>query len=784
MMTTKAFCALLTVVALPPLFEATTGCSFTPGLAVAPNSYVCSCDCEPGEHHREIRVSAALDDAEQSSPDADDLDLGLTLVGVRFAGVDVPQGAGILSASVQFTADNVFGGSNAVDTNLDIYAIAADDVPSFSANTGVNLGGVIRTAAAAGWPIPPWSVSESGPAELTPNLKDIVQELVDRPGWQSGNALALIFAGVGRREAESFDGNPARAAVLSIDFLDPVSPAVFDLYTCVPPIYDGNLLGGMKPTEAQLSMDCTERVQPTISALDEACGYPSVCSCNVVSKTLKYAGDTCDTVCAPTAVDAQCTNFDPKNSHVKANTVDSEPPICTAYSPLAADLFGRRTTCEVNMGTAHIKVGDNSADSATTGVVQFDGNPCPPGQSCPAGMEYNLDFGDVKFGNFFGSETFTNLAGLGESGTGSQAVISPSGDGTFAPSSLDVAGQGSRGGGDLRGLVTTNDEPIDVNVGWNQSAPKCKVQGTLVGSVDPELKRCAMGPHAGDVCDDDTQCADQSQSCPGCCQSVSNQDFSIGLDVAGDVVNQPPTAEAGPDQTVECTAAAVTNVVLDGSGSTDADGNITVYSWLRGNRVGDEVGSAPISHVQQPLGSETYVLRVIDTYGQADESTTEVNVVDTKPPVLSCSVMTPVLYRANHDLVNVGLMAGAVDQCEGALPVTVNVYANEDDEEITGDGNFSPDAADVDVGSLRLRAERKGNGDGRVYLIVPEATDSSGNRGFSCCTVTVPHSVAKSAQIAVSAQAAAARAFCLDNDGTPPDGYSVVGDGPVIGPKQ
>jgi len=146
--------------------------------------------------------------------------------------------------------------------------------------------------------------------------------------------------------------------------------------------------------------------------------------------------------------------------------------------------------------------------------------------------------------------------------------------------------------------------------------------------------------------------------------------------------------------------------------------------------------------------------------------------------------MTPLLNQRNHDLLNVGLAAGAVDQCEGELPVSVNVFANEDDEEGTGDGNFSPDAADIDVGSLRLRAERKGNGDGRVYLIIPEATDSSGNRGFSCCTVAVPVSAAKSAQIAVRAQAAAARAFCLANDGTPPDGYFVVGDGPVIGPKQ
>jgi hypothetical protein len=36
----------------------------------------------------------------------------------------------------------------------------------------------------------------------------------------------------------------------------------------------------------------------------------------------------------------------------------------------------------------------------------------------------------------------------------------------------------------------------------------------------------------------------------------------------------------------------------------------------------------------------------------------------------------------------------------------------------------------------------------------------------------------------VDAQAAAARAFCEANNGAAPPGYFVIGDGPIIGPKQ
>jgi hypothetical protein len=245
--------------------------------------------------------------------------------------------------------------------------------------------------------------------------------------------------------------------------------------------------------------------------------------------------------------------------------------------------------------------------------------------------------------------------------------------------------------------------------------------------------------------------------------------------VSGAIVNQPPTADAGPAQTVECATAGVTNVVLDASRSSDPDSNLALFSWMRGTRTGPLVGFDPTSTVEQSLGSQQYVLRVIDALAQTDEDITEVTVADTIAPAVSCSVATPVLNQTNHTLVTVGLASEAVDQCEGVLPVTVHVFADEDDDG-TGDGNRSPDAVDIDVGSLQVRGERQGNGDGRVYLIIPEATDSSGNRGFGCCTVVVPHSNAAAAQQAVQAQAAAARAFCRANAGTPPAGYFAVGE--------
>jgi hypothetical protein len=88
------------------------------------------------------------------------------------------------------------------------------------------------------------------------------------------------------------------------------------------------------------------------------------------------------------------------------------------------------------------------------------------------------------------------------------------------------------------------------------------------------------------------------------------------------------------------------------------------------------------------------------------------------------------------------------------------------------------------VTGLRLRSERKGNSDGRVYLIVVEATDGSGNTTTECAAVTVTHSQNPVAQADVAAQAAVAVAAC-----PMPLAYNVLGpmpDGPApeIGPKQ
>ena len=82
--------------------------------------------------------------------------------------------------------------------------------------------------------------------------------------------------------------------------------------------------------------------------------------------------------------------------------------------------------------------------------------------------------------------------------------------------------------------------------------------------------------------------------------------------IVADAGNLPPTADAGPDQTVLHTDT----VALDGTGSSDPDGSIVNYSWREN---GVEIASGPTPAVGPfAEGSHTITLTVTDDDGATD----------------------------------------------------------------------------------------------------------------------------------------------------------------------
>ncbi|HEY1114071.1 MAG TPA: family 10 glycosylhydrolase [Chitinophagaceae bacterium] len=139
-------------------------------------------------------------------------------------------------------------------------------------------------------------------------------------------------------------------------------------------------------------------------------------------------------------------------------------------------------------------------------------------------------------------------------------------------------------------------------------------------------------------------------------------------------------------------------------------------------------------------GASDYLVWITATDKGGNEGTCSftITTLDTIAPVLSdITVNTPVLFPPNHKMREVELAYTATDNC---TPVTntVTVSSNEVVNS-TGDGNTNPDWEVVNDHHVKLRAERSGTGEGRIYTIRVASTDAYGNTSTGTVTVSVPH---------------------------------------------
>jgi hypothetical protein len=507
---------------------------------------------------------------------------------------------------------------------------------------------------------------------------------------------------------------------------------------CMPTDLNPNLppTPGPTPTSDQLKTDCQTRVQNNVQQMTQKCvNSAAVCTCNPAAATFaEECNGTCtdagcDGTCPDTDGDgipgenlkADCSNFNPKTHMKTATNVAGQPPVCLVASsdppdpvpdPLAAGIFGQRSECDVE-GTVTVVRGDSQSQNAS-GVVQFSGAPCP-GQSCPVGMSYRLDHVDNFSFDAFGGFDRVEIKDIIATGATipAGATVDTSGMGTFAVGSTQTSGKGTRSNqlcvpdtdlcvetsSDHGGYFGTNTVPISIFVDWQNHL--CGVSGTVLGSTE-------------------------------------GSDTSVAIDLAGTIVNEPPTADAGMDARVECTSSAGVQITLDATGSTDPENNIGLYVWRKDTRAGDEVGSDAIINLDQGLGATTYFLKVVDAYGQADEDSTVVTVVDTTPPTITQVAATPnVLRPPDHKMVPVTVTASATDTCGTATCRITAVSSNEPINGL-GDGDQTPDWEITGPLTVNLREERSGKGTGRLYTITVTCSDGSGNSATGTTAVTVP----------------------------------------------
>ncbi len=201
--------------------------------------------------------------------------------------------------------------------------------------------------------------------------------------------------------------------------------------------------------------------------------------------------------------------------------------------------------------------------------------------------------------------------------------------------------------------------------------------------------------------------------------------------------NHRPLAHAGGPSYVGSAGAPIT---FDGSLSIDPDGDPLTYLWSFGDGA-TGTGMNP-QHTYAAPGNYPVTLVVND--GKLSSSTTigthsfaEANVSAGSNHPVNCSLAKPsldMLKPPDHRLVPVQII-GLTDSDND--PITVAITHIAQDEPVSGLGyhDISPDAVGVGTDTVRIRAERFGKGDGRVYHLDFTADDGKG--GFCSGTVTV-----------------------------------------------
>ena len=145
-----------------------------------------------------------------------------------------------------------------------------------------------------------------------------------------------------------------------------------------------------------------------------------------------------------------------------------------------------------------------------------------------------------------------------------------------------------------------------------------------------------------------------------------------------------------------------------------------------------------------PLGNNNITFTGTDDSSNTGMCAAIISVVDTTLPTISVSVTPPDVFPPNHKMFDVTATVVVNDTCDPNPAVTLTSITSNEPANGNGDGNTEPDVEGAELGtadfSFQLRAERSGDGSGRIYTITYTVTDGSGNAVSASAQVIVPHS--------------------------------------------
>lgn len=133
-------------------------------------------------------------------------------------------------------------------------------------------------------------------------------------------------------------------------------------------------------------------------------------------------------------------------------------------------------------------------------------------------------------------------------------------------------------------------------------------------------------------------------------------------------VDRPPVANAGADIRLPYATVSATPVALDGTGSSDPEGQPLTYAWSKNGAV---LATGPTPRVDLALGTHVLTLIVSDGVFASAPDQVEVQIVDATPPVLSLLGDNPLYIEIGTPYAEPG--ASARDEAAGDLSESVSI---------------------------------------------------------------------------------------------------------------
>jgi|GEM_PF-1454182 len=186
-----------------------------------------------------IQINTSADDVNEDNANFDDTNSALWVgtgniaaagyTGLRFRGITIPRGSIITSAHLEFNA----AATQWLTYGLQIAGDAADNSAAFTSLSKPSQRTLttarINHTSDMQWVAGTWYTYNE--------MAAVVQEVVNRSGWTSGNALSIVLRGTSgswaRKFIYAYDGDPTRAPRLVITYLSGPTPTPTN--TPVPP---------------------------------------------------------------------------------------------------------------------------------------------------------------------------------------------------------------------------------------------------------------------------------------------------------------------------------------------------------------------------------------------------------------------------------------------------------------------------------------------------------------------------------------------------------------------